>query len=155
MFARSFEEPHEKGAAVSDDDSVRDEQQPTPGDGHDFPPAIEAPMQDYVRQLDRILSAEVQFRGTMTSEYIRQKGKVTRRSMKRVDAAFGVLAEEVIALQQSNHALHEACDALGIAWDALCGAHEEDVAWADDYYAGYLVATSDEDVHAALEAGGS
>lgn len=102
-------------------------------------------LRTYAAKVDAAMAAEVNYHGVMVAGYMRHGGKLKRRAIKRGREAFVLLTEAVHNLQEVNWAVRQRGEEDGMPLEALL-ALDETFEFAEQEYAGYLAAMSDEDV---------
>ena len=99
----------------------------------------------FAESVSAVQAAEFEFHRATMEEFLRHKGKLRRRSRRRIDGAFAMLAEEVIGMQVRWTQVVEGCHEESVLLDSLEGI-DESFDFARSEYGGYLTAQSDEDV---------
>lgn len=97
----------------------------------------------------RVYAAEFQCKVVSLGEFQRHSGKVTKRSMKRVEESFGILADTVAELKTVHNTLLQVCDENGLEWREVCQTDEE-AADLVGRVGDYLAVGSDYDVREIL-----
>jgi hypothetical protein len=97
-----------------------------------------------------LFMAELKYKTVMLQEFRRFRGKVKRRSQKRIGEAFDRLADTVVQFHGAYNALLTACAEQGVEWQALLEANPK-LKSAVERNVDYLAVRSLHEVYEVIE----
>lgn len=109
-------------------------------------------LRTFVTRVEAVRKAELDYHGAVLTESLRSKSK--RASGRRVNEAFGCLAEAVVDLQGSQLAVLALAENEGIPAEGV-SALDETFESAGREYAGYLAARTYDQVREVVKRGAS
>jgi hypothetical protein len=107
-------------------------------------------LRHYSSKVEAMRAAESRYRQVVLTESLRNAGKASGKSRRRVDAAFDALVDAVVELQRGQHEVVVLAEDEGLTPSSL-GALDPACEAADRECAGYLAARTYGQVREAVE----
>jgi hypothetical protein len=111
---------------------------------------LKAALDAFKQCADALMLAEAQYRFAPLLEFQRYGGKVERKSLKRIDESFNVLADSVVRFRGAFESVCALVVAQGLSWEAVYALSDSFLS-AETEYAGYIAARTYEDVMAIAD----